>query len=156
MVQYIIYKLTRSDGKIYIGTTDTKNFSNRMSQHKSTERFRNHSFNIEIVAQSNDDAILSEESSYIEKFNSMTPNGLNLTRSGKGSGHNSLKFTTRGYRFSEESRKKMSEAAKRRCSKFVRTGWKHSDEQKKLWSLKRRGINARLTTGKKLDDVRSE
>lgn len=155
MKEYLIYKLTRDDGKIYIGTTDTSRFKNRMCQHKGTERFREHTFDVMILAQSPDINLLNEESRYIQEYNSLAPNGLNLSWSGKGSGHNSPHFTTRGYHYSEESRKKMSESAKLRCQRQLRTGWQHSPETKAAWSQKRKGINARLTKGKTLDDVRS-
>tara|TARA_R110000868_G_scaffold79604_35_gene226509 strand:+ start:4938 stop:5417 length:480 start_codon:yes stop_codon:yes gene_type:complete len=154
--EYIIYKLTRADGKIYIGTTDTERFKNRMYQHKSTERFRDTTFTVEIIKQSTDIAVFREEEQFISEHNSLTPNGLNLTHSGKGCGHDSPHFTTRGYRYSEESRLKMSASAKLRCAKHVRVGWTHSDETKAKWSQMRKGINARLVKGKSLHDVSAE
>ena len=156
MKEYLIYKLTRDDGKVYIGTTDTGRLKNRMYQHRTTERFREHTFEMEILKQSPDIAVLDEEEKYITHYNSLVPNGLNLTWSGKGSGHNSPHFSTRGYKFSEESRQKMSESAKKRCQTHPRTGWTHSTDTKKRWSQARKGINARLTEGKTLADVRAE
>lgn len=156
MLEYIIYKLIRDDGKLYIGTTDTKNFKNRMSQHKSARRFCGHTFDVVVLKQSSNSSILDEEGFYIESHDSLAPSGLNLTRSGKGYGHASVKFTTRGYQYSDASRAKMSASAKKRCAMHPRTGWAHSEETKRQWSIKRKGIDARKTMGKTLQDVRSE
>jgi hypothetical protein len=148
-VEYLIYKLLRDDGLAYIGTTNTHRFKNRMSQHRSTERFRNHTFTCEILARSADATILHEEAQYIVLHNTLSPHGLNKSWSGKGSGHDSPKFTTRGYRFSDESRKKMSEAAKRRCQRHVRTGWTHSEETRRRWADMRKGIDGKTMKGRK-------
>ena len=148
-MEYIIYKLTRDDGMRYIGTTTSLRFKNRMSQHRTTERFRNRTFEWEILVQSSDKAILHKEKDYITEYNTLSPHGLNKTWSGKGSGHDSPKFTTSGYQYSDESRKNMSESAKRRCQRDVRVGWSHSEETKQRWKRIRKGIDGRTMKGQK-------
>ncbi|MDP7367950.1 MAG: hypothetical protein QGH83_11930 [Candidatus Pacebacteria bacterium] len=111
MREYIIYKLTRNDNKEYIGTTDTKCFRSRMNAHKISERFREYTFAIEILEKSTNISLLEKEELYISKFNTYKK-GLNKTPEGKGYGHNSNKFTTRGYKFSEEIKQKMKEKKK--------------------------------------------
>lgn len=94
----------------------------RMGDHKRSLRFRNDEFNIEILEKSLDRSYIEQrESELIEELDTYN-NGLNESPSGKGYGHNSENFTTLGYIFSEESRKKMSESAKNRggCSEQMR------------------------------------
>lgn len=86
----------------------------RMGDHKRSKRFRNDEFTIEILEKSNDRNYINEREEYwIQKLDTFN-NGLNESWSGKGYGHNSPNFTTEGYIYSEESRKKMSESAKKR------------------------------------------
>lgn len=86
----------------------------RMGDHKRSKRFRDDEFTIEILEKSNDRQYINEREEYwIQKLDTFN-NGLNESWSGKGYGHNSPNFTTEGYIYSEESRKKMSESAKKR------------------------------------------
>lgn len=86
----------------------------RMGDHKRSRRFRNDEFTIKILEKSNDRQHINEREEYwIKKLDTFN-NGLNESWSGKGYGHNSSNFTTEGYIYSEESRKKMSESAKKR------------------------------------------
>lgn len=62
--------------------------------------------------------------------------GLNLTNRGKGK-NLSDKFNTYGYKFSEESKAKMSESAKQRTDRP--TGYTHSAYTKQKWSELRKG-----------------
>ena len=111
MKEYIIYKLTRdSDGLIYIGTTNSDCFSTRMSGHRISDRFINDSFTIQILVKSTDPKIHDLEESYIKKYDSFH-NGLNESIDGKGN-HHAPNLTTEGYKFSKESRKRMSDAKK--------------------------------------------
>ena len=132
---YYIYKITRSDGKLYIGTTDSLCIKNRMCRHKTSSRFSGYEFSYEIIESSDSVELFNKESYYIQYYNTLTPVGLNISIDGKGN-HLSSNFTTRGFKFSEESKRKMSESSKRRIRK---TGWKHSDDTRKLWSNKRTG-----------------
>lgn len=130
----VIYKLTREDGLGYIGITT--NLGKRLSSHRRSKRFS------ELKIQSTD--ILFEgtyeecdalEEKYIQEHDTFK-NGLNLTNKGKGK-NDTDKFNTYGYKYSEESKKKMSESAKSRTDRP--TGYSHSDETKKKWSELRKG-----------------
>lgn len=132
---YYIYKLTRSDGKQYIGTTDSVCFKNRMCHHKISPRFAGYTFTCEILESGFTKELHEKEAWYITQENTLQPMGLNIAKDGKGN-HCAPTFTTRGYVFSAESRQKMSESSKRRVRT---TGWKHSAEVKKHWSTKRQG-----------------
>jgi len=139
-MEYYIYRLLRtSDGKQYIGTTDQNNFSGRMACHRRSARYRGTSFSIEILLTGPTTDVLVQEGAFIEKYDTLHPNGLNLTKSGKGCGHNSPEFTTRGYKYSAASRKKMSNSAKERCRRQPRVGWHHSSDYKTRMSEMRKG-----------------
>jgi len=62
------------------------------------------------------------ETKWMNIYNSLVPHGYNLKTGGNGGCH-----------YSEESRKKLSEAAKRRTP---RTGWSHTEESKLMMSDK--------------------
>ena len=86
----------------------------RMGDHKRSKRFRDDDFTVEILEKNSDRKYINEREEYwIQKLDTFK-NGLNESWSGKGYGHNSPNFTTEGYIYSEESRKKMSESAKKR------------------------------------------
>lgn len=101
-----------------------------MGDHKRSARFKDDSFNIELLEESSDRNYICEKEEYYIKLYDTFNNGLNDTISGKGYGHSSKKFTTFGYIFSEESRVKMSTSAKDRC---VRDKDLMSTRSKKLW-----------------------
>ena len=138
-MNYLIYKLTRDDGQIYIGTTNSKCYKNRMVAHKNSERFINHSFTIEILEQSENIEVHNKEGEYIKLYNSFY-NGLNESIDGKGN-HNAPNFNTIGFKFSEESKRKMSESAKRRVERDGANfkGKTHSEESKQKMSKLRKG-----------------
>lgn len=116
MKKYILYKITRSDGEIYIGTTHNKGFDKRMTAHKKTDRFIEYTIDIDILEHSdNYEYIQKLESEYIKLFDSYH-NGLNESCDGKGS-HCAPNFTTKGYKYSDESRKRMSDSAKVRIQR---------------------------------------
>lgn len=133
--RYYVYKIRRSDGMLYIGTTDSKCIRNRMCRHRSHPRFLGFQFEYEILEESDSPEVLEREAYYIQKYSTLHPTGLNVSVDGKGN-HRAPKFTTRGYKFSLASRKKMSESSKNRI-RF--TGWSHSPETKLAWSKKRIG-----------------
>jgi len=103
-----------------------------MEDHRRSHRFKNDDFSIEIIESSDDRSYIElREEYYISHLNTFE-NGLNESRGGKGWGHNDPKFTTRGFRFSEESRLKMSNSAKKRA---MREGYHiRSAMSKKAWS----------------------
>jgi len=108
----VVYKLTRSDGKQYIGKAS--NFKNRLCHHTKSKRFEGHSIvehEILECCETHKQA-LTYEKKYIEQYDTFH-NGLNKTKDGSGN-HTSPNFTTEGFQFTKESKKKMSDSAKRR------------------------------------------
>jgi len=139
----VVYKLTRSDGKQYIGKA--VNFKNRLCQHAKSERFKEYSMiKYEILEQCDThEEALQYEKKYIEQYDTFH-NGLNKTKDGSGN-HSSPNFTTEGYKFTEKSKRKMSDGAKRRNQIKHAQFWHNnlSQEEKvnfyKMHSLKTKG-----------------
>ena len=128
-----------------------------MNSHKIDERFRDDEFDVQVLEESKDRSYIEKmEEEYIKKYDTYD-NGLNKSRGGKGYGHNSPKFNTLGYQFTEEQRRNMSEAAKKRAqreghekrSEICKKGWldpKHREHQSNVRK------NKRLTPPKISDD----
>lgn len=111
MNKILIYKITRSDKKEYIGQTIENRLSCRMNCHKISDRFKDYTFYYEIL----DSSVTQEEADYLEelyiqKYDTYH-NGLNKTISGKGN-HKSSKFTTKGWKMPEDVKAKISEKLK--------------------------------------------
>ncbi len=129
-----VYKLTRSDGLEYIGITN--NLPKRLSSHKRSRRFSEFGItNVEILFDGSYSECEEREEQFIEMFNTFK-RGLNMTNKGKGRS-DTTKFSTFGCKFSDSSKLKMSDAAKRRIDRPV--GYKHSDNTKLKWSRLREG-----------------
>lgn len=108
---HVVY-LIEDQGSPYIGITITRRFENRKASHCHSGRFSD-DFTMTVIYSSKDrDHIEDMEEEFIRIYDSYH-NGLNLTESGKGWGHKSKKFTTLGFRFSEESKARMSESRKK-------------------------------------------
>lgn len=107
-----------------------------MSAHRRSPRFRGTSFDVEILLRGTTPDVLLQEEDFIISRRTFNPHGLNLTMSGKGYGHASIKWTTHGHKFSDASRKRMSEAWKHRVQ---HRGWHHTAARKRQWSEQRRG-----------------
>lgn len=133
-VKTYIYKITRSDDLMYIGITVSP--EKRFRVHRSSERFSIgiKEINILEVCDSYDLAEELEEK-YIDLYDTFE-NGLNKTKTGKGS-HKHKSFNTLGYEFSEESKRKMSISAKKRGPTTV--GYKHREDSRKKMSDIRKG-----------------
>lgn len=130
----VIYKITREDGLSYIGITS--NLKKRLSGHRRSSRFAQLKIStVEVLFDGDYEECEALEESFIAQYDTFN-NGLNLTSKGKGKSE-SQKFNTRGYRFSADSRMKMSESQKKRKDRV--RGYKHSIETRKNWSLKRKG-----------------
>lgn len=137
---YLVYKITRDDGKLYIGTTIKDRIKNRISQHKGSERFRGHTFTLEVLEESTSKEYIDmKEVHYINMFDTINK-GLNKSIDGKGN-HLAPNFTTFGYKYSAKSRKKMSQSAKKRIQMLgvPFKGKKHSEETINRLSKKRKG-----------------
>lgn len=129
-----VYKLTREDGLEYIGITT--NLPKRLKFHNKSHRFSELAIcNVEILFEGNYDECDALEEEFIIKYDTFK-NGLNLTNRGKGK-NLSDKFNTFGYKFSEDSKLKMSISAKAREERP--TGYRHSVETKQHWSELRKG-----------------
>ena len=128
--------LTRlNDQKNYIGSTTSRKFGYRMGQHKRSKKFSESDFDSKIIFECDSyDQCLDMEESMISYYDTYQ-NGLNKTRNGAGN-HCSPKFTTKGLKFSEETRAKIAAAGRRKTPKI---GWKHSEEIKAHWSKTRSG-----------------
>ena len=152
----ILYKITNKiNGMIYIGIT-TKSLNQRWKAHLNWAKFAKpyklhealnvfgaENFIIEQVDTTEDyEKLKTLEKQYIKNINCKYPNGYNLTSGGQG---------VLGIKFSDETRKKLSDAAKRRGnsamitteaikkSSVARTGKKRTKMQKQLMSKNRKG-----------------
>lgn len=133
MIKTYVYKITRSDDLEYIGIT--VNPTNRFNAHRKSNRFSIGIKKIEILEEcDNYEYAEDREEFYINEFNTYK-RGLNCTPKGKEKSEN-CKFNTLGFKFSDKSKKKMSESAKKRG---MPKGRKHSDECKKKLSDVRKG-----------------
>jgi len=136
-MENVVYLITRTDGQKYVGITCE--FKKRMSVHKKSERFAQGIESIDILAECETyEEAEKLEPMYIEEYNTYY-NGLNETINGKGN-HLAPNFTTKGYKFTEEQKQNMKD---NHWSNRIENTWTvagiHSDEQKKLWSNKRKG-----------------
>jgi group I intron endonuclease len=143
----IIYKITnRTNNKIYIGQT-VRGLEERINEHlrhrttyfdKMFKKSNVKDFIIEIIDSANSIEELNKKEIYwINKHNSLYPNGYNMCRGGEN---------TTGYKHKEESKKKMSISKSKMYLGannpfFNKT---HSKEQKEKWSRDRKGM-AHLT-----------
>ena len=132
-----IYKITNKvDGKIYVGQT-IQVLEDRWRQHKkigSNCRYLKRAFNkygidnfeFNIICICFDEDLDKYEIQYMEKYNSMVPNGYNLRKGGNSGKHH------------EETKRKISESLKARTDIFrpktnYRLGKHHSEETKKKY-----------------------
>lgn len=108
---HVVY-LIEDQGNPYIGITIARRFDDRKASHLHSGRFSK-SFTMTQIYSSRDRSHIEDmEEEFIKIYDSFRE-GLNLTESGKGWGHNSRNFTTLGFSFSEESRAKMSKSRKK-------------------------------------------
>lgn len=139
MRDIVVYLLTRNDNLSYIGIT--VDFNKRLMEHKRSSRFKElgikeykilyHAFDYQEARR--------VERILIKEFDTYH-NGLNETETGNGNGIITEGFTTLGYKFSEESKKLMSDNnwSKRGFDNPMK-GKKHSKETKENWSKLRKG-----------------
>ena len=147
-----IYKITNTvNGKSYIGQTRQDAEKTRIRDHltcngngsllikQAIEKYSRDAFTYEILH----DGIIPEfldilEIDAIEKFNTVSPHGYNLTTGGNSGGSPSeetrqkISASLKGKTFSEETRRKISEANK---------GRKHSEEFRRKLSEANTGEN---------------
>jgi group I intron endonuclease len=142
----IIYKITNQiNGRIYIGQT-VMTLARRWNQHSTSKKnsplynaFRRYgpeNFTIEAICSALAPEYLNElEQYFIGYYNSLLPNGYNLTTGGDSAFRRSQhtkdlqSLAMRGHEVSLQTRAKISETLKGRPS--VRLGSTHTDETKK-------------------------
>lgn len=153
-----VYLLTRkSDSQQYVGITIKDRFDKRIYCHKISERFKGDDFDTKILAESTNRSKIEELEEYFIKYYDTYNNGLNDSESGKGYGHNDPKFTTLGYKFTNEQRQRMSEAGKKRAlregfetrSKRSKAAWENEEYRKKQIEIRK---NKRLRPPKISDE----
>lgn len=147
-MKVIIYKITNKiNGKVYIGQT-RQTIKARFNRHiqralnephydyalcNAMRKYGIESFEIELVEKVNDESELNDREIYwIDYFNSVSPNGYNMTYGGGG---------TNGYEHKEEDKKIMS---MKKWGMFQKEnnpfyGRKHSKEQIEKWKKERSG-----------------
>jgi group I intron endonuclease len=135
----IVYKITNKiNGKCYIGQTRQK-LSDRWIHHCSVssgclaiksaiDKYGKNNFTIEQIYKAYSISDLNKkEAKFINKFNTLAPNGYNLKTGGNSP------------RYSEESRKKMSDVHKGNPGYWV--GKSHSEDTKQKISKAKSGKN---------------
>jgi predicted GIY-YIG superfamily endonuclease len=131
-----VYLITRNDNKQYIGITI--DMAKRISAHKRTKRFEIGIKDVTILkeCETYEEAELLEPK-YIKEYDTFH-NGLNESINGKGN-HLATNFSTKGHKFSRESRQKMKD---NHWSTKMSCYWKsnHSENQKEKWSKLRKGV----------------
>lgn len=138
-----VYKLTRQDGKEYIGVAI--NYKSRLWQHKRSKRFEELPIIHETILQSfekYENALLYEKE-MIEEYNTFH-GGLNNTPDGSGN-HRAPSFTTKGYSHTETTKAKIRNATiKNKNHKYAKS-WYDSltPEEKKNKAL----IHSKKTKG---------
>jgi len=142
----VVYLLKRkSDSEPYVGITLKRRLKQRMGDHKRSKRFKGIGFDCEILEESIDRSYIEKQEEYwIRKLDTYNK-GLNESPSGKGWGHNSPNFTTLGFTFSDTSRKKMSESAKKRAveegsevrSQRSKDNWNHPEYRAKQTQIRK-------------------
>lgn len=176
----VIYKIENPTGKIYIGKAIC--FSSRMSAYRNLNckdqkalyaslvkyGFENHK--VEILFEGFAEILAEKEIEFIEIFNSYShynPNGLNLTLGGDGAlgrvytkeQREAVSKRNTGKKYSEESKKRMSNSAKLRCDETFKAriskiskGNKYAkgrtrSEKEKEEAFKTRVLNKQRTHG---------
>lgn len=144
VLELIIYKIQNNiNDKVYIGQT-VRELDVRLNEHlrsnssisgRAMRKYGMDNFTIEIIDNAENMKDLNKKEIYwIEYYNSISPNGYNLTIGGEG---------TMGYEHTEETRLLQSELKEGmyfgKDNPFY--GRTHSDKQKSKWSRDRKGRN---------------
>ena len=141
---FLVYIITRSDGKRYVGTTNNSRLKARMNSHKVSKAFKNYQFSYKILYETNNISECYEKEELSIKEYDTYNNGLNRTVSGRG-GNNSTKFTTLNYKFTEKSKKKMSDTRKALFASGEIVSWNKGVS----WSDEARDNFSKVRTGKR-------
>lgn len=139
-----IYKITNNiNQKIYIGKTTKERASDRFSQHrylarhleqekgssylhKAMNSYGVDNFSFEVIEICDNELLNEKEQYWIREYNSMSPNGYNLTSGGEGTVGYSREQTV-------EERQKRSESNKKFFEENPEAKQQISERTKKLW-----------------------
>ena len=152
---YVYLTENKINGKKYIGQHSTDNMDDGYIGSgrkllKEIKKYGKKNFTKKILEYSdNADELDSLEKNYIKKYNSLAPNGYNLTRGGESKKEYSeesirtMSQKAKGRKISEETRKRMAEASRGRI---------HSVESKRKISVKLKGRVFSEETRKKMSE----
>ena len=148
---YIYLRTNKINGKKYVGQVIKKRFKARQNRWKNLKypyagtiinnarkKYGIDAFDFEILKECKDEELNQWEMYYVDKLNTKSPNGYNMTDGGDGKS---------GCPISEETKKKMSEAHK--GEKSYMYGKHLSEETKKKLSKSHKGKKQSEETKKK-------
>lgn len=138
---YYVYKITRKDGMSYIGIT--LHLKKREREHLKTKRFEMGITSMEVLYETDSYEDCGEMEEKMIALHDTHKNGLNITATGKGLLKNAdgKAYNTLGHKYSDETRKKMSQQRKgllagERNGMFGQT---HSNKARENMSAKKKG-----------------
>jgi group I intron endonuclease len=174
-----LYKLTSPSGKMYIGITShtaeerfvqhCKNTSGCIALKGAIKKYGKENFTIDVLLKADDWELMQlAEIETIEKLNTKSPNGYNLTFGGDGrygfivsdETRRKLSVAGKGRVLTDEHRKILSNIHKTRSPESYKkaglsnTGRKHTDEAKAKISTAHTGKVASEETKAKLSEIR--
>lgn len=124
-MSYIYLVTNKINGKQYVGQhkfngigMDNKYIGSGVLLHKAYKKYGFENFTIELLEECNDEDLNPLEQLYIEHYNTLSPNGYNLTKGGDGHfgyvtpDYVKLKISQslKGFEFTEDRRKNISNA----------------------------------------------
>ena len=108
MKKYCVYLIERDDGLKYIGKTKQKTLKYRITDHKNSDKFKDHEIKqYYVLYETEDHDDVLEKETYYTYFYDTFRHGLNKTPDGKSRLGKSYKFTTFGLHLSEETKNKI-------------------------------------------------
>jgi predicted GIY-YIG superfamily endonuclease len=148
---WVVYEITRDDGQKYIGKTSSNRIKQRMRSHRNGSIFKDHDFTYRILYECvTHDEVLEAETRLIREYDTYN-SGLNKTPTGKGYGHSSPNFSTLGRKYSESSKKKMSEVAiQNNASSRLRRWWNTASAEERDVCISKMSNTKKMRPGRTL------
>jgi group I intron endonuclease len=157
---YIYLITNKVNSKQYIGQSKCEDIEKRWSQHRNMtkncigryllsayHKYGIENFKFQIICITFDEACDQLEEYYIQKFNTLSPNGYNLKPGGKSSKHTEEIKIRISEGLTKEIRSRLREHAKNNLA--FRYYKKYTEEEKKLISEKQKAYWAQLTDEEK-------